>query len=118
MWIDKLYDGVLRVKTPAGQRFLQPKFAQRVYFMWMFRHFDHLPVEVLSTWQQKLVDGLFLENRFAAVPPGGTLDEIPVLGTVERRPPEQVQAPPKRPDGQAKSATAGAGLVSGLQQRS
>ena len=48
MWIEKLADGVVRVQTPIGPRYLMPSFLQRVYFLWMFRHFPILPHAVLS----------------------------------------------------------------------
>ncbi len=43
MWIDKLSAGVLRVLTPVGPRYIKPQFSQRIYLLWIFRHFEMLP---------------------------------------------------------------------------
>jgi len=96
MWIDKLSDGVLRVLTPLGPRYLRPAFKQRVYLLWMFRHFQTLPLQVLSPRQRKLVEALCAKQNFVAVSQEDGWD-IPILGTVERRPPVEVEAPPRKP---------------------
>ena len=84
MWIEKLECGVLRVMTVLGPRYIQPSFWQRVYLMWMFRNFQTLPQIVLTRRQQQLIDRLCGEQRFVPMPrPWG---EVPILGTVERRP--------------------------------
>jgi len=36
MWMEKLAQGVLRVLTPLGPRYLNPSFAQRLYLLWIF----------------------------------------------------------------------------------
>ena len=46
--IDKLNDGVLRVLTPLGPRYIRPSFKQRLYLLWVFRNFQVLPMQVLS----------------------------------------------------------------------
>jgi hypothetical protein len=43
MWIERLLDGVLRVLTPLGPRYLSPSFLERVYLLWTFRNFTSLP---------------------------------------------------------------------------
>ena len=48
MLIGKLSSGVLRVLTPLGPRYIRPTFWQRVYLLWTFRHFDLLPLQVLT----------------------------------------------------------------------
>ena len=48
MWLEKLFTGVLRVLTPLGARYIQPSFAQRIYLLWIFRHFKVLSFLVLS----------------------------------------------------------------------
>ena len=85
MWIDKLESGVLCVRTPLGPRYVQPSFWQRVYLLWMFRHFPSLPYLVLNGRQQRLIDELCSEQRFVSVPDGEGRGEPVILGTVERR---------------------------------
>ncbi len=117
MWIEKLADGVVQVQTPIGPRYVMPSFLQRVYFLWMFRHFPILPHAVLSTAQQRMVDRLCSEQRFVSMAYADGMDDAPVIGTVERRPrvrmtPEPL--PPRRPVASESSE----GLASELRQRS
>jgi hypothetical protein len=98
MWIEKLSDGVVQVQTPIGPRYLMPSFLQRVYFLWMFRHFPILPHAVLSTGQQRMIDRLCSEQRFVSMAYADGMEDAPVIGTVERRPrmgPDSL--PPRRP---------------------
>jgi hypothetical protein len=98
MWIEKLSEGVVQVQTPIGPRYLMPTFLQRVYFMWMFRHFPILPVAVLSAGQQRLIDRLCSEQRFVSMAYASGMEDAPVIGTVERR--SRLAAdrlPPRRP---------------------
>src|ERR1700745_2066008 len=98
MWIEKLADGVVRVQTPIGPRFIMPSFLQRVYFMWMFRNFPILPHAVLSGRQQRMIDTMCSQQRFASMAYADGMDEAPVIGTIERRPPGAPQTlPPRRP---------------------
>jgi hypothetical protein len=84
MLLEKMYFGVLRVKTHNGPRYVQPAFAQRLYLMWMFRHFETLPVKVLNRWQRRFVDDLCAQNRVATHHLHGLdSDEAPILGTVD-----------------------------------
>jgi hypothetical protein len=85
MWLEKLSCGVLRVMTPLGPRYLKPSFGQRLYLLWVFRHFQTLPLKVLSARQQRLVEALCEENRFVSM--GAGVDDAPLLGTLEQRPP-------------------------------
>jgi hypothetical protein len=80
MWIDKLMQGVVRVQTPVGPRYVMPTFVQQVYLLWTFRHFLILPHAVLRKRQQRLIDHLCLEQRFASML---FADGMPVIGTVE-----------------------------------
>ena len=48
MLLDKLSAGVLRVLTPLGPRYIKPTFSQRLLLIWIFRHFEMLPLQVLS----------------------------------------------------------------------
>ena len=98
MWIDKLADGVVQVQTPIGPRYVMPSFLQRIYFLWMFRHFPILPHAVLSAGQQRMIDRLCSEQRFVSMAYADGMDDAPVIGTVERRPrmgPDSL--PPSRP---------------------
>ncbi|MGA7908230.1 MAG: hypothetical protein WCA16_12555 [Candidatus Sulfotelmatobacter sp.] len=98
MWIDKLAEGVVRVQTPIGPRYVMPTFSQRVYFLWMFRHFPILPHAVLRKRQQRLIDRLCSEQRFVSMVYADGMDEAPVIGTVERRPARGAhELPPRRP---------------------
>src|SRR5271170_5398213 len=117
MWIEKLADGVVQVQTPIGPRYVMPSFLQRIYFLWMFRHFPILPHAVLSTGQQRMVDRLCSEQRFVSMAYADGMDDAPVIGTVEKRPsmrmmPESL--PPRRPVASESSE----GLASELRQRS
>jgi hypothetical protein len=98
MWIEKLADGVVQVQTAIGPRYLMPSFLQRVYFVWMFRHFPILPHAVLSNGQQRMIDRLCSEQRFVSMAYADGLEDAPVIGTVEKRPrmgPDSL--PPRRP---------------------
>ena len=96
MWIEKLAGGVVRVQTPIGPRYLMPSFSQRVYLLWMFRHFPILPHAVLSRWQQRLIDRMCGEQRFASMAYADGMDEAPVIGTIERRPVVGAEPSPRR----------------------
>lgn len=97
MLIDKLAAGVVRVQTPIGPRYVVPSFSQRVYLLWMFRNFPILPHAVLSRRQQRLIDRMCGEQRFASIAYVDSMDEAPVIGTVEQRPPLPAPLPPRRP---------------------
>ncbi len=117
MWIEKLSDGVVQVQTPIGPRYLMPSFLQRVYFLWMFRHFPILPHAVLSTGQQRLIDHLCSEQRFVSMAYADGMDDAPVIGTVERRPSMKMGPdtfPPRRPV----TSETPAGLPAEIRQRS
>jgi hypothetical protein len=114
MWLEKLIDGVVRIITPIGPRYIRLTFAQRAYFLWIFRHFDKLPQQVLNEHQQRFIDELCVEHSFIALP--SSMDEAPVIGTLERLPLIQIEdSPPKRPVASVKEATPP--LVADLQQR-
>lgn len=96
MWIEKLARGVLCVMTPLGPRYIQLSLSERLYLLWIFRHFQTLPPEVLSANQQQWLDLLCKKDRFIAAFPGGVLD-FPVVGILERRPSIEPPASPRRP---------------------
>ncbi len=113
MWIEKLFEGVVRMMTPIGPRYIQLSLWQRVYFLWIFRHFEQLPQQVLSERQQRFVDQLCVEHRFISLP--SSMDEATIIGTLERIPVMRVEeASEKRPVASAKDASAP--LVADLQQ--
>jgi hypothetical protein len=84
MWIEKLSGQVLRVLTPLGPPYIKRSSRERLYLLWMFRHFESLPEPVLSRQQQKLIDRLCSKGDFAFVPDAARLKEIPLIGTIER----------------------------------
>jgi hypothetical protein len=94
MWLEKLFSGVLRILTPLGPRYLRPSFLQRLYLLWVFRNFQTLPVKVLTSHQQRLMEAMCAENRFVSF--GVGVDDAPLLGTLEQRPPVP-PLPPRRP---------------------
>ena len=97
MLIEKLAAGVVRVQTPLGPRFVMPSFIQRIYLLWMFRNFPILPHAVLSGRQQRMIDRMCSQQSFASLY-ADTLDELPVIGTIEHRPPIGPEPlPPRRP---------------------
>jgi hypothetical protein len=118
MWMDKLSDGVLRVVTPLGPRYFRPEFWQRLCLLWMFRHFDTLPLQVLSAREQRLVEELCAEQRLAvAPPPRNGMKRPPILGTVERRSLVLVEPLPER-HATERATNAVPPLTPDLQQRS
>lgn len=105
MWLEKLSSGVLRVITPVGPRYLQPTLLQRLYLLWVFRNFQTLPVKVLSSHQQRLLESMWAENRFVAF--GVGVEDAPLLGTLEQRPlAPAVTLPPRRPSGSVTDSVA------------
>jgi hypothetical protein len=86
MWIEKLFAGVLRVLTPLGARYINPTLAQRIYLLWIFRHFNVLPLPVLTPRQRRVIDAMCVEPRFVPFRDANGW-ESPILGTLERRPP-------------------------------
>jgi hypothetical protein len=94
MW-EKLAGGVLRVVTPLGPRYINPSFLQRVYLVWIFRHFATLPHQVLRSRQQKMIDRL-CTSYFVSRRPHNGREQAPIVGTVERGPLVLVDKPPAR----------------------
>jgi hypothetical protein len=98
MLIEKLAAGVVQVQTPIGPRYVMPSFLQRVYLIWMFRNFPILPHAVLNRRQQRLIDRMCSEQRFASMAYADGMNEAPVIGTIEHRPPVRTaQFPARRP---------------------
>jgi hypothetical protein len=118
MWIDKLIDGVVEIITPIGPRYIQLTFLQRLYFLWIFRHFDTIPQQVLSAREQRMIDALCIEQRFISLP--APAHEAPIIGTLERVPVKQIEEerPAQHPATSAAEAGASSPLVPDLNQHS
>jgi hypothetical protein len=97
MLLDKLSQGVLRVLTPLGPRYVNPSFVQRLYLLWIFRNFHTLPLKVLRPHQRRKIDRMCLKHGFVSLQELNGLAETPVLGTLEQRPPMETGLPPRRP---------------------
>jgi hypothetical protein len=98
MLIEKLAAGVVQVKTPIGPRYVMPSVLQRLYLVWMFRNFPILPHAVLSRRQQCMIDRMCSEQRFASMAYADGMNEAPVIGTIEHRPPVAASTlSPRRP---------------------
>ena len=114
MLIEKLAAGVVQVQTPIGPRYVMPSFLQRVYLIWMFRNFPILPHAVLNARQQRMIDRMCSEQRFASMAYADGMDEAPVIGTVEHRPLIGAdQFPPRR-----RATSDSRGLAAEARQRS
>lgn len=112
MSIEKLAAGVVRVQTPLGPRYVMPSFIQRIYLLWMFRNFPILPHAVLSGRQQRMIDRMCNQRSFASLAYADSLDDLPVIGTIEHRPAIGSELlPPRRP------AASERGLAAEVRQR-
>jgi hypothetical protein len=117
MWMEKLSQGVLRVLTPLGPRYLNPSFGQRLYLLWIFRNFETLPVKVLSPRQQRRIDAMCARHGFVSVLEPNGLWDTPLLGTLEQRPPvAEERELTRRPHRSVSDAVAP--FAADLQQRS
>jgi hypothetical protein len=63
----------------------------------MFRHFSRLPEQVLSARQQRLVEELCTSQEFVSLLQSNGVEEVPVIGTVERLEPMLVDEPLRQP---------------------
>jgi hypothetical protein len=105
MLMNKLSDGVLRVLTPLGPRYVRPTLAQRLHLVWIFRHFEMLPLQVLSQRQRALIDTLCIQQQFLSLYTTSETESCAVIGTVERRPPVEVETLPlRRPNARVTAA--------------
>jgi hypothetical protein len=117
MLMRKLSAGVLRVVTPLGPRYIKLTFSQRLYLVWIFRHFEMLPLQVLSNRQRALIDALCVQQQFLATHPTDAVEEFAIIGSVERRPPVEVETLPSlRPNTSVVGAVAS--LVTDFRQPS
>jgi hypothetical protein len=106
MWMEKLSEGVLRVTTPLGPRYVKPSFLQRIYLLWLFRNFPALPVSVLSTAQKKRIEHICSQHGFVSQIGPGTLSDFAVLGTLEQRPAIEQDLPRRGPVGSVNESVA------------
>ena len=113
MMIGKLSNGVLRVLTPLGPRFVRPTFWQRLYLLWTFRHFELLPLQVLNARQRQLIDELCADQRYLTGAEGIGIEDAPILGTVERRPPVEMETRTGK-----RASERAAAPINGARQRS
>lgn len=95
MWFEKIFAGALRVLTPLGPRYIKLSLAQRIYLIWIFRHFQVLPLQVLTPGQRKFMDALCVEPSFVSLTEANGVD-APILGTLESWPPVGVTEAPSR----------------------
>jgi len=100
--VQKLFGGLLCVLTPLGRRYVRLSFGQRIYLLWIFRHFKVLPLQVLSSRQRRVIDALCEKARFVSLTEQYGWD-APIVGTLERRPPTE-----NRPARDSDSLPAGA----------
>jgi hypothetical protein len=97
MALERISRGVLRVLTPLGPRYLEPSLLQRIYLLWVFRNFDTLPVKVLSQRQQRRIEHICASRGFVTLlEPNGIVD-TPILGTLEQRPPLELDSSRRGP---------------------
>jgi TonB family protein len=54
----KIRTGLLELRTPNRVLYARPTFRERLYLLWIFRHFRSLSRQVLSHRQQQLIDRL------------------------------------------------------------
>jgi len=116
MWMERLSQGVLRVLTPLGPRYVRPDAFERLYLMWVFRNFRTLSASVLSRGQQKRIERMCAERGYVSQFGPNRVEEFAVLGTLEQRPPAQDTLPPRRPPASVRD-TASA-LVADAQHQS
>lgn len=105
--INNLRWGVLRLLTPVGPRYVQPAFWERVYLLWVFRHFQVLPQNVLSRRAHSLIENLCMRQHSQSHGFLYAITDQPVIGTVDRVPQFGLE---ESPVGQAKGVTTSAAL--------
>ena len=84
MWISNIRWGVLCLATPVGVRYVRPAFLERLYLMWLFRHFSVLPQKVMSGHAQALIENICARQHTGPDGSFYSITDQPVIGTVER----------------------------------
>jgi hypothetical protein len=56
MWFARLRRGTLCVETNGIKRFFAPTLLDRLYLLWLFRNFRHLPLSVLTEKNRAYVE--------------------------------------------------------------
>jgi outer membrane biosynthesis protein TonB len=72
---------LLELRTEAGVVYVSPSWWQGIRLQWIFRHFHSLPIQVLSRWDQRLIEEL---SRSASVSPNLRRPNFTVFGVVEQ----------------------------------
>jgi hypothetical protein len=114
MLLGKLRSGILCLESPLGARHVRPNLVQRLQLMWLFRHFNHVPVTVLTRAQIELIENLRTDGRFVHADPE-TLDMF-LLGTIEYAK-SKAELPEKKAPQRAVSVPATSGAGSFLSSR-
>jgi hypothetical protein len=55
-----------------------------------------LPLQVLNRRQRTLIESLCAQQRFVSLSPSSEFESAPILGTIERRSPVEVETLPPR----------------------
>lgn len=77
----KLRSGVVELATDTGPLYASPTLRQRVYLLWIFRHFHRLSHQVLNQRQREVVDKLCRAStlrRYASAPIIGVVENARV----------------------------------------
>jgi TonB family protein len=75
-----LHAELVELDTDIGSIYLRPVGWERLYMLWIFRHFHTLPQQVLSAAQRAVVESLC---RSAVANPADEVDPSTIIGRVE-----------------------------------
>jgi len=81
MSIAKIRDGLVEIYCDGECRYVRPSFWERSYLLWVFRNFRRLPVQVLSSGQQQMLERL--ARRARAPLRSERIDPLLVIGRAE-----------------------------------
>ncbi len=84
----KIRTGLLEFRTSKGSLYAVPSFRERLYLLWIFRHFRSLSRPVLSAHQQKLIDKLWCaaeENDYRHISRASVIGAVENLGAMPAR---------------------------------
>jgi outer membrane biosynthesis protein TonB len=94
---------LLELRTEAGIVYLSPSWWQRIRLQWIFRHFHSLPIQVLSPWDQRLIEEL---SRSASVSPNLRRASFTVVGVIEQVRSTSAKSPDRPATVRSEQATA------------